>query len=149
MTDAMNTTSPLVQRFFENYERSRNTLDLSLIDSQYPDSFMVAGPDGARVAEKQAVLAGVSKGQEWLKSLGHKSTTLVSVSETRLADQYSIARVRFVWRFDTTPSEPIDVDVDATFILYIKDGVAKIVFQHEHEDFQQALRRRGVLPPNS
>jgi hypothetical protein len=33
------------------------------------------------------------------------------------------------------------------FILYIRDGVAKIVFQHEHEDFLQALRARGVLPP--
>ena len=41
---------------------------------------------------------------------------------------------------------PIDVAVDSTFIPYIKDGVAKIVFQHEHEDFWQALRTRGVLP---
>lgn len=144
----MSITSPIVQQFFDGYERSRNTLDLGLIDAQYPDSFMVAGPNGARVAEKQTVLAGISKGQEWLKSLGHKSTTLISISETRLDDHYSMARVRFVWRFEKTPSVQIDVDVDATFILYINDGVAKIVFQHEHEDFQQALRRRGVLPPN-
>ena len=31
-------------------------------------------------------------------------------------------------------------------ILYFKNGVRKIVFQHEHEDFWQALRTRGVLP---
>jgi hypothetical protein len=31
----------------------------------------------------------------------------------------------------------------------IKDGVATIVFQHEHEEFVQALRARGVLPSTS
>ena len=80
------------------------------------------------------------------KSLGHTSTTLVSLDETRLDEYYVMARTRFVWRFEKAPAPPIDVDVDSTFILYIRDGVAKIVFQHEHEDFLQALRARGVLP---
>jgi hypothetical protein len=35
---------------------------------------------------------------------------------------------------------------DSTFILFINDAAARIVFQHEHEDFQQALRAKGVLP---
>ena len=126
--------------------RSRNTFDLDLIDSKYPDSFMFAGPDGARVAEKRAVLAGLSKGQELLKTLGHKSTTLVSLNETRLDEHYAMVRAQFVWRFEKAPAPPIDVEVDSTFILYIKHGVPTIVFQHEHEEFQQALRARGVLP---
>jgi hypothetical protein len=140
----MNTASQVVREFFDQYERSRTTLDLGLIDSQYPDSFMFAGPDGARVAEKRAVLAGLSKGQELFKALGHKSTALVSLTETRLDEHYAMVRARFVWRFEKV--QPIDVEVDSTFILYIKDGGATIVFQHEHEDFQQALRARGVLP---
>jgi hypothetical protein len=41
---------------------------------------------------------------------------------------------------------PVDVAVDSVFILYINDDVATIVFQHEHEEFQQALRERRVLP---
>jgi hypothetical protein len=32
-------------------------------------------------------------------------------------------------------------------VVHIKGGVPKIVFQHEHEDFWQLLRTRGVLPP--
>jgi hypothetical protein len=138
-------TSTVVREFFERYERSRNTFDLDVIDSQYPDAFMMAGPDGARVAEKQAALAGLPKGQALFKSVGHTSTTLVSLEETRLDEYYAMARARFVWRFEKAPAPPIDVDVDSTFILYIRDGVAKIVFQHEHEDFLQALRARGVL----
>lgn len=81
---AMNTASQVVREFFDQYERSRTALDLGLIDSQYPDSFMFAGPNGARIAEKRTVLAGLSKGRELFKALGHKSTTLVSLTETSL-----------------------------------------------------------------
>ena len=141
----MATGNSVVREFLEQYERSRNTFDPGLIDSQYPDSFMFAGPNGVRVTEKPAVLAGLAKGRELFKTLGHKTTKLVSLDETRLDEHYTMVRARFVWRFEKVPA-PIDVDVDSTFILFIKDGVPRIVFQHEHEDFQQALRTRGVLP---
>ena len=51
-----------------------------------------------------------------------------------------------MWRFEKPSAQPIDVEVDSTFILYIQDAMPTIVFQQEHEDFQQALRARGVLP---
>ena len=140
----MATSSPVVREFFEQYELSRNTFDLGLIDSQYPDSFMFAGPNGVRVVEKPAVLAGLSKGQELFKALGHSTTKLVSLNETRLDEHYVMVRAQFVWRFEKAGA-PIDVDVDSSFILHIKDGAPRIVFQHEHEDFQQALRTRGVV----
>jgi len=41
-------------------------LDIVLIASRYPDSFMFAGPNGARVAERTAVLAAFPEGQEFL-----------------------------------------------------------------------------------
>jgi hypothetical protein len=68
----MNTVTPLVQEFFTQYARSRSAPDIDVIASQYPDSFMFAGPNGAWVAEKPAVLAAFPKGQEFLKALGHK-----------------------------------------------------------------------------
>jgi hypothetical protein len=57
-----------------------------------------------------------------------------------------LVRAQFVWRFENPQSQPIDVNVDSTFILYLNQGVPRIVFQHEHEEFQQALRTSGVLP---
>jgi hypothetical protein len=95
----MSSTTPVVQEFFERYAQSRSALDIDLIASQYPDSFMVAGPNGARVAEKVAVLASFPKGQEFLKAVGHQSTKVVSLDETRLDPHYVLARVQFVWRF--------------------------------------------------
>jgi hypothetical protein len=142
----MSTISPVLQAFFDQYERSRNSWDVELFASQYPDSWMYAGPDGPRVADKQTLLAGLPKGQELLKTIGHTSTKLVSLSETRLDEEYAMVRALFVWRFERAPPQPIDVEVDSTFIVHIKDGVPKIVFQHEHEEFLQALQARGVLP---
>jgi hypothetical protein len=142
----MNATTPGIQEFFDQYARGRSALDIDLIASQYPDSFMVAGPNGARVAEKAAVLAAFPRGQEFLKAVGHKSTKVAALDETRLDEHYVLARVQFLWRFEKASALPIDVAVDATFILYIDHGAPTIVFQHEREDFQEALRARGVLP---
>jgi hypothetical protein len=142
----MNNATPVVQEFFDHYARSRSALDIDLIASQYPDACMFAGPGGARVGEKAAVLAAFPKGQEFLKAVGHRSTTVLSLDETRLDQHYVLVRATFIWRFEKALAQPIDVNVDSTFILYMGQGGPKIVFQQEREDFQQALRASGVLP---
>ena len=81
-----------------------------------------------------------------LEDRGSHIYTACLVKRNERGEHYAMVRAQFVWRFEQAAASPIDVAVDSTFILYIKDGVAKIVFQHEHEDFWQALRTRGVLP---
>jgi hypothetical protein len=142
----MDVATPVVQEFFDQYVRSRSALDSDHIVSQYAESCMFAAHDGPRVAEKQAILEGFPKALELLKTVGHTSTKLASLDETRVDEHYTMVRAQFVWRFEKAAAPPIDVTVDSTFILYIKDGVPTIVFHHEHEDFWQALRTRGVLP---
>jgi len=142
----MSAITPSVQQFFDQYAQSRSALDIDIIASQYSDSIMFAGPNGVRITEKSAILAALPKGQEFLKAIGHKSTRVVSLDETRLDERYVLVRAQFVWRFEKPTAQPIDVKVDATFILYIDRGAPQIVFQHEPEDFQQALRVSGVLP---
>ena len=142
----MSSITPIVQEFFDLYAQSRTVRDIDLITSQYPDSIMFAGPSGASVTEKVAILAAFPKGQEFLKAHGHRSTRVLSLDETRLDNHYVLVRAQFGWRFDKSLAQPIDVKIDSTFILYINAGKPKIVFQHEREDFQQALRASGVLP---
>ena len=142
----MDVATPVVQAFFDLYVRSRSAMDIDHIASQYAESCMFAAHDGPRVAEKQAILEGFPKALELLKTVGHTSTKLASLDETRVDEHYTMVRAQFVWRFEKAAAPPIDVTVDSAFILYIKDGVPTIVFHHEHEDFWQALRTRGVLP---
>jgi hypothetical protein len=66
-----------------------------------------------------------------------------------LDEHYVLVRALFAWQFQRVPAARIDVRVDSTFILYIDQGVPKIVFQHEHEDFRQALQASGILPTQS
>jgi hypothetical protein len=79
---AMNEATPIVQEFFEQYTRSRSSMDIDRIVSQYADLCMLAAQDGVRVAERQAFLAGFPKALELLKTVGHTSTRLASLSET-------------------------------------------------------------------
>ena len=142
----MDPVTPAIQEFFDQYARSRSAMDINRLVSQYADSCMFAGPDGARVTDKQAIAEGFPKALALLKSVGHTSTTLASLGETRIDEQYAMVRARLVWRFEKGSAPPIDVNVESTFMVHIKGGVPRIVFQHEHEDFWQALRNRGVLP---
>jgi len=141
----MNTITPAIKDFFDRYARSRSVQDIDLIATQYPDAFMSAGPNGARVVQKSAVLAGFPKGQEFLKLLGHESTEVLSLNETRIDEHYLLVRALFVWRFRRASMPPREAKVDSTFILYLDKDAPKIVFQQEHEDFQKVLRASGVL----
>ena len=94
----MNTTTPVVQEFFDQYARSRSAMDLDRISSQYPDSFMMAGPNGARAVEKSMILAAFTGGLAFLEASGHKSTKVLSLDETRLDQHYVLVRAQFVWR---------------------------------------------------
>ena len=143
----MDVATPVVQEFFDQYARSRSAMDIDRLVSQYADSCMFGAHDGPRVAEKQAILEGFPKALELLKTVGHISTKLASLGETRVDEHYTMVRAQFVWRFEKAAAPPIDVEVDSTFILYLKDSVPKIVFHHERQDFWQVLRTRGVLPP--
>ena len=108
----MHIVSHFVREFFERYERSRNTMDAGLIDEQYPDAFMFAGPSGARIAEKATVMSTLAKGHQLFKTLGHTSTTLASLNEMALDEHYTLLRAKFVWRFAQPSPQPIDVEVD-------------------------------------
>ena len=142
----MGTVSAASRAFFERYARGRTARDVELIAYQYSDSFMFADPNGARVVEKAVLLATWPKGFEFLRSQGHQYTKLTSFNETRLDEHYLLVRALFVWHFEKPSEQPIDIEVDSSFIVYAHQGAFTIVFQQEHEHFQETLRSRGILP---
>lgn len=142
----MNNTTPAVQAFLDLYAQGRSALDLDLIASQYPDSFMMAGPKGARTVDKSMVLAAFTNGQAFLKANGYTSTRVLAVEASTLDQHYVQVRAQFAWRFEKASAQPIDVKVESTFVLHSGSGGLRIVFQLEHDDFQQALQASGVLP---
>jgi len=134
-----------IKNFFEGVEQASQTLDLHLIDSQFADQFIFADPNGTRVVEKQKFLAFLPQRQEFFKSIGHRSTKVLSLDETRLDDQYTMVKAHFLMTFQKSPGEMVEARIDSTYFLFMKGETPKIVMQMEHEDLREAMRIRGIL----
>ena len=134
-----------IKEFFEGVEQASNTLDLSLIDSQFADQFIFADPNGTRVIEKQKFLPFLPKRQEFFKSIGHQSTKVSSLEETPIDSQYTMVRAHFLMQFQKTTGEVKEINLDSTYILFMKGETPKIVMHIEPEDVQQAMKDRGLL----
>ena len=134
-----------IRLFFESVEKTSNTLDLGLIDSQYADQFIFADPDGTRVIEKQKFLPALPKRQEFFKSLGHQFTKVLALDETPIDDQYTMVKAHFLMQVQQTAGQITEAKVDSTYILFMKRDSPKIVMHIEHEDLRDAMRARGLL----
>jgi len=134
-----------IKKFFEEVELVSNTLDLNLIDAQFADQFIFADPNGTRVVEKQKFLAFLPQRQEFFKSIGHQSTKVLALDETRLDDQYTMVKAHFLMTFQKVSGEIVEAKVDSTYFLFMKGDAPKIVMHMEHEDAQEAMRKQGLL----
>ena len=134
-----------ITAFFEGVEQASKTLDLDLIDSQYADQFIFADPNGTRVIEKQKFLPALPKRQEFFKSLGHQSTRVLSLDETPIDHQYTMVRAHFLMQFQQSSGEIKDVNVDSTYVLFMKGDTPKIVMHIEHEDLKETMQARGLI----
>jgi len=131
--------------FFEGVETASNTLDLNLIDAQFADQFIFADPNGTRVVEKQKFLPFLPKRREFFKSIGHQSTKVLSLEETPIDDQYTMVKAHFLMQFQKSTGESKEINLDSTYILFMKGETPKIVMHIEPEDVQQAMKDIGLL----
>jgi hypothetical protein len=134
-----------IKKFFEGVEKASNTLDLDLIDSQFADQFIFADPSGTRVVEKQKFLPFLPKRREFFKSIGHQSTKVSSLEETPIDDQYTMVKAHFLMQFQKATGEVKEINLESTYILFMKGDTPKIVMHIEPEDVGQAMKDRGVL----
>ena len=134
-----------IKEFFESVEKASNTLDLNLIDAQFADQFIFADPNGTRVVEKQKFLPFLPKRREFFKSIGHQFTKVTSLEETSIDDQYTMVKAHFLMQFQKSTGEVKEINLDSTYILFMKGETPKIVMHIEPEDVQQAMKDRGLL----
>lgn len=138
-------TDNRIKKFFESVEQASNTLDLNLIDSQFADQFIFADPKGTRVVEKERFLPFLPKRREFFKSLGHQSTKVLSLEETKIDEQYTMVKAHFLMQFEKAAGPLQEAQIDSTYILFMGADTPRIVMHIEHEDLQQAMKDRGLL----
>jgi hypothetical protein len=143
----MKQVSDLIRTFFEDFERVSNTFEQDLLASQFSDPFMAADPHGGiQVAKKDDFLAGIAKRQAFFHSIGFQFVKIVPLEETWLDTHYVMVKAHTSMRFEKTLAQPIDLDNDSTYILFIKDDSPKIVFNLTHEDLMKIMQEHGLLP---
>jgi hypothetical protein len=93
------------------------------------------------------LLLAIPKRKQLFESIGCRSTTLVSLQETRLDDRYTMVRTEWRWRFEQSAEKPLDVTLPSTFIVQRSPDGLRIVFYLRHQDIMTVLRERGLWNP--
>jgi hypothetical protein len=142
----MNQVSAIVKKFFEDFEQRSNAFanELAL---QFSDPFMVADPDGRiQVVKRDDFIAGIAKRQQFFNSIGFQFTKILSIVESRLYDHYVMAKVHVLMRFEKIDGHLIDLQDSTTYILFVNDDSATIVFYLTHANLTKIMQDNGLLP---
>ncbi len=135
-----------VEAFFHEFEAHSNSGDVTRAVSQFADPFLSADPSGSRVVPTAALAMAIPKRKQLFESLGRRSTTLVSLEQTRLDEHYVLAKTVWRMRFEPAGRAPVDVTVPSTYVVRTSDAVLTIVFYLNHADIMAVLRDRGLMP---
>src|SRR6266702_6549477 len=143
---AMNQVTDIVKSFFEDFERSSNTFESDLIAAQFSDSFMAADPSGnTQVVKKDEFIAGISKRQAFLQSVGFKSVQIRVLEEKQLDKHYMLVKTQAHMQLEKNSGMPIEITSNSTYILFTKDDSPKIVFYLTHEKLVEIMQEHGLL----
>jgi hypothetical protein len=143
----MKQVSDIIKTFFEDFERASNMFEQDLLAFQFSDPFMAADPHGGiQVVKKDDFRAGIAKRQAFFHSVGFQFVKVIPLDETPLDSHYMMVKVRTQMRFEKTPGQPIEMNNDSVYILFIKDDSPKIVFNLTHEDLMKIMQEHGLLP---
>jgi hypothetical protein len=135
-----------LRSFFELLEsKSAIASDAEALVGLYAPGFLYAGPDGTQVVKATDLSVEIPKRKQLFDSIGRRSTTRLSLHETRLDDRYTMVRTEWQWQFDRGSDLPAEITLPSTFIGERSRDGPKIVFYLAHADIMTVLRARGPL----
>jgi hypothetical protein len=137
-------TTQAIQDFLRAFEHTGKQHDVAALVSRFADTFLVAGPDGARVVKASDFALVLPKRQQMFEQMGHRSTKLESAVVTNLDGRYVMAETKWLMTFAHGEGQLTDVLVGSTYVLDTKDEL-KILFYLTHQDIMTVLRERGIL----
>lgn len=131
-----------IRSFFETFQHNNAADDIDAVVAQYADPFLHADPSAARTVRTNDLKAALPKRKALFKSIGSKSTTLLSFEEQELDKLHVLVRTQWRWDF----GDKGDVTLPSTFILRRNGDSLSIVFYLNPYDIMAVLRDRGLLP---
>ena len=133
-----------VEAFLRRFELNNNESDFSAAVSQFADTFMAAGPQGAQCVRAGDFALALPKRKQLFESFGCHSMQLVSVDAHSLGDRYSIAHTQWKMNFANNELSTEGMFVKSTFIVDITEADFRIVLYLAHQDVMLRLKERAV-----
>jgi hypothetical protein len=133
-----------METFFQEFERNSNRSETGTLISQFAETFLVAGPQGAQVVAANAFALALPRRKKQFDEMGCRSTDLISLRETTLGNHYVMAETEWQMTFVQEGKSPEEITVASTFIVYTGDEQPKIVFYLPQHDVMALLKNRGV-----
>lgn len=140
----MQQPSQPIERFFRIFESNASSDNADAAVSQFADVFMAASPQGTQAVRAADFALALPKKKQLFDKLGCRSTTLVSLRETRLDARYVLASTQ--WRMTFVQGQAHDVVADSVYIVDTSAEAFKIVFYLASQDLMQVLKQRGIAP---
>lgn len=142
--------SSTVKTFFREFDRANNLFDPALLEPCLSDAFAGADPHGGlQVVRKGDFLTTIGERQDYLETLGFRFAKVVPLEEIPLSEHDLLVKTHGVMRLEKSPDEPIDLVHDAAYVLFVKDGLPKIVFALRHDDPLSMAQGQGLLAAQS
>jgi hypothetical protein len=145
MRTCMENPHASAEAFFRRFELNNNESDFSAAVSQFADTFMAVGPQGAQCVKASDFALALPKRKQLFKSFGCHSMQLVSVDARSLGDRYSMAHTRWKMNFANGDLSREGMFVDSTFIVDITEPGFRIVLYLAHQDVMAMLKERGLM----
>jgi hypothetical protein len=139
----MENLSASVEVFFRRFELNNNKNDFSAAVSQFADTFMAAGPQGAQCVRASDFALALPKRKQLFESFGCHSMQLIRVDAHSLGERYSMAYTRWKMNFAKGDLSTDPVFVDSTFIVETTEQQSRIVLYLAHQDVTAILKERG------
>jgi hypothetical protein len=130
--------------FFASWQHNRDTATTDNL-AQFADTFLAAGPDGAKPVPAAAFGPALAKRRQLFAQLGCLSNELLSLDETPLDSRYTLARTRWRMTFSRPGLADEPFEVASTFLIDTR--TQQILVYLAHQDILALLRERGLMAP--
>jgi hypothetical protein len=138
----MEKANPSVEAFLRQFELNNNKSDFPATASQFADTFMAAGPQGAQCVRVRDFVLALPKRKQLFESFGCHSMQLISVDAHSLGERYCMAYTRWRMHFAESDLSTKAVFVDSTFIVETTEQQFQIVLYLAHQDALAILKER-------
>jgi len=141
----MQRASERVKAFFDQYESNIGGSDPAAIATQYGESFVFAGPQGAQAVKRDDFVKVLPKRQGFFKSVGLRSSRVVALEEASFDDRCVLVKAQWRMQFGSAPAPVSELDLCATYLLQQQPDGLRIVFQLDHDDLTKRVQELGLV----